>query len=78
MLAIEESLVQTAELPYRVVNTRPAISRRGGGEAYDIEAWFPSQERYREITSMLEHDRLPGAAQRHPLPPGRAASSRTR
>ena len=36
-------------------------SRRAGGEEYDIEAWFPSQERYREITSTLEHDRLPGA-----------------
>ena len=28
---------------------------------YDCEAWLPGQERYRELTSTLEHDRLPGA-----------------
>ena len=45
--------------------------RRAAAKKYDIEAWFPSQARYREITSTLEHDRLPGAPARHPLPPAR-------
>ena len=30
---------------------RRATSRRAAAKRYDIEAWFPSQERYREITS---------------------------
>ena len=30
---------------------RPVISRAPPAKRYDIEAWFPSQDRYREITS---------------------------
>jgi seryl-tRNA synthetase len=51
MLAIEESLVQTVELPYRVVNTAAGDLSSAAAKRYDIEAWFPSQSRYREITS---------------------------
>jgi seryl-tRNA synthetase len=51
MLAIEESLVQAVELPYRVVNTAAGDLSAAAAKRYDIEAWFPSQERYREITS---------------------------
>jgi seryl-tRNA synthetase len=51
MLALEEALVQTVELPYRVVNTAAGDLSTAAAKRYDIEAWFPSQERYREITS---------------------------
>jgi seryl-tRNA synthetase len=51
MLAIEESLVQTVELPYRVVNAAAGDLSAAAAKRYDIEAWFPSQDRYREITS---------------------------
>ncbi len=51
MLAIEESLVQGLGLPYRVVNTAAGDLSSAAAKRYDIEAWFPSQERYREITS---------------------------
>jgi seryl-tRNA synthetase len=51
MLAIEESLVRALELPYRVVNTAAGDLSAAAAKRYDIEAWFPSQERYREITS---------------------------
>ena len=51
MLAIEESLVKTVELPYRVVNTAAGDLSSAAAKRYDIEAWFPSQERYRELTS---------------------------
>ena len=51
MLAIEESLVQAVELPYRVVNTAAGDLSTAAAKRYDIEAWFPSQGRYREITS---------------------------
>ena len=51
MLAIEETLVQEVELPYRVVNTAAGDLSTAAAKRYDIEAWFPSQRRYREITS---------------------------
>jgi seryl-tRNA synthetase len=51
MLAIEESLVQALELPYRVVNTAAGDLSSAAAKRYDIEAWFAYQERYREITS---------------------------
>src|SRR5438477_3807961 len=51
MLQIEESLVQAVELPYRIVNTAAGDLSTAAAKRYDIEGWFPSQERYREITS---------------------------
>ncbi len=51
LLAIEEELVQSLELPYRVVNVAAGDLGDPAAKKYDIEAWFPSQQRYREITS---------------------------
>jgi len=51
LLAIEESLAQELGLPYRVVNIEAAELSAAAAKRYDIEAWFPSQERYRELTS---------------------------
>ena len=51
MLAIEESLVQELGIPYRVVNTAAGDLSTAAAKRYDIEGWFPSQERYRELTS---------------------------
>jgi seryl-tRNA synthetase len=51
LLGIEEELVQELELPYRVVNVAAGDLGASATKKYDIEAWFPSQERYREITS---------------------------
>ena len=51
MLAIEESLAQELGIPYRVVNTAAGDLSTAAAKRYDIEAWFPSQERYREVTS---------------------------
>ncbi len=51
LLEIEEELVQELELPYRVVNVAAGDLGASASKKYDIEAWFPSQERYREITS---------------------------
>ena len=51
MLAIEESLVRELEIPYRVVNTAAGDLSTAAAKRYDIEGWFPSQERYRELTS---------------------------
>ena len=51
LLEIEEELVQELDLPYRVVNIAAGELGASAAKKYDIEAWFPSQERYREITS---------------------------
>jgi seryl-tRNA synthetase len=51
ILAIEESIMQELEIPYRVVAI--AIDDLGAPAAkkYDLEAWLPGQGRYRELTS---------------------------
>lgn len=51
LLSLEESLVQSFELPYRVVNVAAGDLGPSAAKKYDIEAWFPSQETYREVTS---------------------------
>jgi seryl-tRNA synthetase len=51
LLAIEEEIVQALGLPYRVVNVAAGDLGAPATKKYDIEAWFPSQQRYREITS---------------------------
>ncbi len=51
LLAIEEELVQELGLPYRVVNVAVGDLGASAAKKYDIEAWFPGQQRYREITS---------------------------
>ena len=51
MLALEEAFVQKLGLPYRVVNVAAGDLGAPAAKKFDIEAWFPSQERYREITS---------------------------
>ncbi len=51
ILAIEEGILAALEIPYRVVDI--AIGDLGAPAArkFDCEAWIPSQERYRELTS---------------------------
>ena len=51
LLSVEEELVQELEVPYRIVNVAAGDLGASATKKYDIEAWFPSQERYREITS---------------------------
>ena len=51
LLAVEEELVQELGVPYRVVNVAAGDLGAAASKKYDIEAWFPGQGRYREITS---------------------------
>lgn len=51
LLAREEELLSGLELPYRVVNVAAGDLGSSAAKKYDIEAWFPSQDRYREVTS---------------------------
>ena len=51
LLAIEEELVGELGIPYRVVDIPIGDLGSSAARKFDIEAWFPSQQRYREITS---------------------------
>jgi seryl-tRNA synthetase len=51
LLEIEEELVQELALPYRVLDIAAGDLGASAVKKYDIEAWFPGQSRYREITS---------------------------
>jgi seryl-tRNA synthetase len=51
LLEMEEGIVQALELPYRVVNVAAGDLGASAAKKYDIEAWVPSQESFREITS---------------------------
>lgn len=51
LLSLEEEIVRSLEIPYRVVNVAAGDLGASAAKKYDIEAWIPSQGRYREITS---------------------------
>jgi seryl-tRNA synthetase len=51
LLAIEEEIVSALGIPYRVVNVAAGDLGAPAAKKYDIECWFPHQQRYREITS---------------------------
>jgi seryl-tRNA synthetase len=51
ILAIEEELLQALEIPYRVANIPAWDLGASAAKKYDLEAWLPGQERFRELTS---------------------------
>jgi seryl-tRNA synthetase len=51
ILAIEEGILQALEIPYRVVDIAVGDLGAPAARKFDCEAWIPSQERYREVTS---------------------------
>jgi seryl-tRNA synthetase len=54
LLANGETLVQSLEVPYRVVRTCTGEMGAGKVRMWDIECWLPSQQRYRETHSVSE------------------------
>lgn len=51
LLGVEEALVRQLDVPYRVVNVAAGDLGASAAKKYDIEAWFPGEQAYREITS---------------------------
>ncbi|HEY6635223.1 MAG TPA: serine--tRNA ligase [Acidimicrobiia bacterium] len=51
LLSVEESLVGQLDVPYRVVNVAAGDLGASAAKKYDIEAWFPGEQAFREITS---------------------------
>ncbi len=52
LLSLEEKLFQLLEIPYQVVKMVTGDLGFPAARKYDIEAWMPSQEKYREVTSV--------------------------
>ena len=51
LLSIEEEILQELVIPYRVVDVCSGDLGASAAKKYDIEAWIPSQGKYREVTS---------------------------
>ena len=51
LLDIEEQFLKALGIPYRVVNISVTDLGASAAKKYDCEAWMPSQQRYREVTS---------------------------
>ncbi len=51
LLALEEAMLQACELSYRVIDTAAGDLGSSAARKYDSEAWVPSQNQYRELTS---------------------------
>ncbi|MGQ4879476.1 serine--tRNA ligase [Billgrantia sp. LNSP4103-1] len=47
-----EAILQALELPYRVVTLCTGDMGFGAAKTYDLEVWLPSQQTYREISSV--------------------------
>ena len=77
LLAIEEEILQALGIPYRVVNIAVDDLGNSAAKKYDLEAWLPGQERFRELTSCsnttdyqarrldIRHRPAEGASPRH-------------
>ena len=51
LLKNAEELLQALEIPYRVVLLSSGDMGKVAAKTYDIEAWFPGQDSYREVVS---------------------------
>ena len=51
MVKIAEEFYQGLELPYRVINIVSGALNDAAAKKYDLEAWFPGYEAYRELVS---------------------------
>jgi seryl-tRNA synthetase len=51
LLELQERILQALEIPYRVVDIPAGELGASAARKFDCEAWVPSQERYREVTS---------------------------
>ena len=51
LLACEQEFINGLELPYRVIDVASGDLGLSAARKYDIEAWLPTQGKYREVTS---------------------------
>ncbi len=51
LLAHEMQFLEALEIPYRIIDVATGDLGASAARKYDCEAWIPSQQRYRELTS---------------------------
>ncbi|EMR00019.1 serine--tRNA ligase [Paeniglutamicibacter gangotriensis] len=51
LLALEEEMLAKVEVPYRVIDTAAGDLGMSAARKFDCEAWVPTQDAYRELTS---------------------------
>ncbi len=51
LLSVEEKLMKALKLPYQVINICTGDLGRPAASKFDVEAWLPSENRYRETHS---------------------------
>ena len=51
LLDLERAMLAKIEVPYRIIDTAAGDLGQSAARKFDSEAWFPSQQRYRELTS---------------------------
>ncbi|OJX63166.1 MAG: serine--tRNA ligase [Micrococcales bacterium 73-13] len=51
LLGLQERMLQACELAYRVIDVAAGDLGSSAARKYDVEAWVPTQETYRELTS---------------------------
>jgi len=51
LIEMEEKIMNMLQIPYRVVHLCSGDMSRASASTYDLEAWFPGQGKYRELTS---------------------------
>jgi seryl-tRNA synthetase len=51
LLALQEGMLQSLGLSYRVIDTAAGDLGSSAARKYDVEAWIPTQDAYRELTS---------------------------
>jgi len=51
MIATSEGFYRSLGIPYRIVNIVSGALNLAASKKYDLEAWFPSEKRYRELVS---------------------------
>lgn len=52
LLSLEEKLFQLLDIPYRIVKMCSGDLGFPAARKYDVEAWIPAQNKYREVTSV--------------------------
>lgn len=51
LLSWQEQMLSLCELPYRVIDVAAGDLGSSAARKFDVEAWIPSQQKYRELTS---------------------------
>ena len=68
MVADAEAILQRLELPYQVMLLCTGDLGFAMTKTFDLNVWSAGSQEWLEVSSMLERQRLSGAARQHPLP----------